>query len=342
MKRITFGIALFCAVLICMNATAKPLLFMPFKMGSYWWCPQGNGGSYTHSGNLYWSFDFNKIKSYNSPSDPAYGQPIYAPLEGTIYDVVENVTDFQNNYGSNSGNNYGWGNIVLLKDDSTGKCLRICHFKKNSVAVSAGQHVQAGTYLGQLGMTGWSTNPHLHMHLQNNCSNSTSIPFAFVEGPVADDGSWNTWKMSELMPRGNVIDEDNSSNLGNYFSEHSVVKSGSWTSGTLNTGFVGDGYKAHQVMSGDMHSFTWNFKTKKPGYYVVFAKWVAHPNRDKYTKYTVFGKTVYQNQTKDITTGWHYLGWGYLGSTSQKYSITMQGTTPGKYVVADGIIVIKL
>lgn len=340
MKRTSFMIALFCAGLILENAEAKPLLFMPFQIGTYWWCPQGNGGSYTHSGNLYWAFDFNKIKSIKGPSDPAYNQPVYSPLEGTVYQVVNNIPDFQNNNGSNAANNYGWGNVVLIEDDSTGNCVRMIHFKKDSIAVQAGQHVEAGTYIGKLGMTGWSTNPHLHIHLQSSCASSGSIPFSFVEGKVTDTGDWNTWKVSELTPRGSVLDEDNSQNLGSYFSQTTIAKSGSWQAGNLISGFTGDSYLTHQVMKGDMHSFTWNFSVTKPGFYIVFAKWNGHPNRDYKTKYTVFGQVKHVNQQKSLPLGWGYIGYGYLSDTGT-YQVSMQGTTPGKYVVADAIILVK-
>lgn len=341
MKRIAFVLTLFCAVVISVAATGKELLFMPFQFGTYWWCPQANGGSYTHTGNLYWAFDFNQIKSINGPSDPAYNKPVHSPLEGTVHTVVNNVPDFQNNSGSNKENNYGWGNVVLIEDTNTNNCVRICHFKQNSIVVQKGQKIEAGQYLGKLGMTGWSTNPHLHIHMQANCTSSQSVPFAFIEGPVTDNGDWNTLKMSELMPRSSVLDEDNSTNLGNYFSQSGVTKEGSWQPGNLTSGFTGDSYLVHQVTQGDTDKLSWMFKVYKAGYYVVFAKWTAHPNRDPKTKYTVFGWTVYANQQQNSFTGWHYLGWGYL-ETVGAYQITVQGTTKGQYVVADSIIAIKL
>ena len=43
---------------------------------------------------------------------------------------------------------------------------RYFHFKKNSVAVSVGEEVVAGTVLGQVGSSGISTRPHLHFELR--------------------------------------------------------------------------------------------------------------------------------------------------------------------------------
>ncbi|MBU1992818.1 MAG: peptidoglycan DD-metalloendopeptidase family protein [Patescibacteria group bacterium] len=342
MSRTKFIVALFWAALISAKGWAsEPLLYMPFKMGTYWWCPQAAGGGFSHTGKLYHSYDFNKIKSQSNSSDPAYGQPVYSPLRGTVKQVVNNIPDFQYNNVSNANNNYGWGNTVLIEDEATGKCLRICHFKQWSIAVQQGQKIDAVKYLGQIGMTGWSTNPHLHMHLQQNCSTSTSVPFSFVEGSVTDDGSWNTYKCSELSYRTSVIDEDGSTNLGNYLANSYVTKSGSWQSGTLFTGFVGEGYLAAQSSSWSKPKFTWHFNVQNTGFYVIFAKWTHHENRDHKAKYTVVGTVAYRDQRQYGSYGYTYIGWKFL-TPGDTYEVSVEGTTPGRYVVADAIVLLKL
>jgi murein DD-endopeptidase MepM/ murein hydrolase activator NlpD len=78
------------------------------------------------------------------------GTPVLVPIAGTVVDTGE--------YFFN-------GNTVLI-DHGRGLVSMYCHLSK--IDVQPGQHVAAGTRLGQVGMTGRVTGPHLHWGLALN------------------------------------------------------------------------------------------------------------------------------------------------------------------------------
>lgn len=74
------------------------------------------------------------------------------------------------------------GNHVVLGAGS--EEILIAHLKKGSVAVTAGQRVQAGQLLGVVGNSGNSTEPHLHIHAQRD-GHAVRIVFDDVRGRMA-------------------------------------------------------------------------------------------------------------------------------------------------------------
>lgn len=326
-----------CLVAVSTRAEKKPLLFMPFSAGSQWYCTQGPGGTYSHKNELYYSYDWNKASGVNNTSNPAFDQPIYSPIRGTVVHVTNWVTDFVDNGASTANNNYGWGNNVIIQDPMTGKYVRILHLKKGSIVVSVGQNVQIGTSLGRLGATGFSSSPHLHIHVQGSSATNKvpTIPINFVENPVIS-GKWHT---SKLTTNASVLDSDGSINLGHGFMATLFASTGTWTPGNWSgSGFTGDDYLYH-YNPGTSGKFIWKLKVASPGYYNVFVRWNPASNRDTKAKYTAFGATTYVNQQSG--GDWFLLSKPYLG-TADYYSITIEGTTPGTYVIADAIMLVKL
>lgn len=63
---------------------------------------------------------------------------------------------------------------------------RYLHLMKDSVAVSVGQEVSAGTVLGYVGSSGNSSMPHLHLQLED-AEGSVIDPYA---GPMSQPESW--------------------------------------------------------------------------------------------------------------------------------------------------------
>jgi murein DD-endopeptidase MepM/ murein hydrolase activator NlpD len=78
------------------------------------------------------------------------GTPVRAPLAGTVIDT---------------GKYFFNGNTVFV-DHGRGMISMYCHL--SSIDVKPGQRVAAGTTLGEVGMTGRVTGPHLHWGLSLN------------------------------------------------------------------------------------------------------------------------------------------------------------------------------
>ena len=93
----------------------------------------------------------------------AFGKELFAPCDGEIVLVIDGVKD--NNIGEMNPFNIG-GNMIILKTANK-EYLVLCHFKHQSIKVKEGQKIKQGEVLGLCGNTGNSSEPHLHIHIQN-------------------------------------------------------------------------------------------------------------------------------------------------------------------------------
>ena len=142
-----------------------------------------------------------------------WGQTVYSPIKGQVMAVVNDVeerspvnpfTDLQymrkatNAYISNSRRpEIVAGNYVLIKLDENQYAL-LAHLVKGSIKVLPGQIVERNQPIGQLGHSGNSTMPHLHMQFMDNSDFSIAqgIPFVFNEYEISESGSWKMKKGS--------------------------------------------------------------------------------------------------------------------------------------------------
>lgn len=77
-----------------------------------------------------------------------YGSPVSAAAKGTV---------------TTAGSGLGYGNYVVI-NHGEGYVSLYAHF--SDFAVSPGQQVEAGDVIGFVGMTGWTTGPHLHFEIR--------------------------------------------------------------------------------------------------------------------------------------------------------------------------------
>lgn len=115
--------------------------------------------------------DFMKLDGWGlrsrgvAPSDPEayliWGQPVYAPCAGTVVEAVDGRPDMR---PPAVDREYLPGNNVLL--DCDGVWVLLAHLQNGSVRVRAGSTVLVGERLGQVGNSGNSAKPHLHVHAQ--------------------------------------------------------------------------------------------------------------------------------------------------------------------------------
>ena len=110
----------------------------------------------------------------------SYDEPIYAPADGRVTQVVPNL---ESDLMGNMDKDHPGGNIVIM-DIGNGRFVYFGHLKKGSAAVEEGQFVKAGTLLGLVGNSGYSTHPHWHMHVQNQPTSASdqrkTYPFRFT------------------------------------------------------------------------------------------------------------------------------------------------------------------
>ncbi|WP_002148847.1 M23 family metallopeptidase [Bacillus cereus] len=126
--------------------------------------------------NERWAYDIlippAEVKSSKLEDYGIYGAKVLAPASGTVVsinndekDLVPGSDDFQSMAG----------NHIYLRLDETGTFLVLAHLKKGSIKVKEGQHINEGDVLAQVGNSGSSSEPHLHIHHQRQDPSNTSM-----------------------------------------------------------------------------------------------------------------------------------------------------------------------
>ena len=150
----------------------------PFYPGyPVWTMGQGNNGTFTHYGEQKYAFDFKAPQL----------TPIRAARGGTVVDLREDQT----------GNSYIIGTLLMLDDTELklycdqfkchpnwllirhedGTYATYWHMPEGGVVPQKGQKVFRGDVIGYVGITGWSTGPHLHFQEQNKDWWTTPVCF---------------------------------------------------------------------------------------------------------------------------------------------------------------------
>lgn len=119
-----------------------------------------------------WAYDLmvtNNGKSFFGDSTKldnyyCYGLPILSPANGKIVNVINNCQDMP--IGILGGDGYPEGNFITI-EVAPNEFLFICHIKPNSIKVKIGDIVSQGQPLGQVGNSGNTSEPHIHIHLQD-------------------------------------------------------------------------------------------------------------------------------------------------------------------------------
>ncbi|MBS0208660.1 MAG: urea transporter [Planctomycetes bacterium] len=159
-------------------------LALPFH--GAWSVWQGCDGPWTHKGPWQHAFDFvitdhegnthaddgTELKDYY-----CFRKPVLSPCRARVVAVVDDLPDNPINRVNKTHN---WGNYVLLLDDR-GFYVELSHFAYQSIKVRVGDRVEPGHLLGLCGNSGYSPQPHLHIHVQlAEPLGSPTVPFSFV------------------------------------------------------------------------------------------------------------------------------------------------------------------
>ncbi len=109
-----------------------------------------------------------------------YNEKVYSPIDGKIVKVVDGFDDLippERDATNKAGNH-----IVINMRGNT--YILVAHLMKNSINVREGQIVSKGQFIGRIGNSGNTSEPHLHIHcVETNddeyISNGIGIPILF-------------------------------------------------------------------------------------------------------------------------------------------------------------------
>ncbi len=99
----------------------------------------------------------------NNESYYAFGKDILAPCNARIVQVIDGVPD---NIPGETNTQDLTGNTLVLQTD-IGEYILFAHLQEGSILVEEGQEVVQGEVMAKCGNSGNSTEPHLHLSLQN-------------------------------------------------------------------------------------------------------------------------------------------------------------------------------
>jgi murein DD-endopeptidase MepM/ murein hydrolase activator NlpD len=110
------------------------------------------------------------LQSWRQHLGVDYGAPIGTPVR-SVGDATVEFAGWQN----------GYGNVVQL-DHGNDRSTLYAHLSR--IDVHKGQHVEQGQRIGAVGVTGWSTGPHLHFEFRVHGRHQDPIEIAKTSDPV--------------------------------------------------------------------------------------------------------------------------------------------------------------
>lgn len=147
-------------------------VILRFPLEGEWYVGQGGPSFLTNSHNRFpsqrFALDLYRLgpdgKSYagrgrNLTDYHAWGQPVFAPLSGLVREAADGYPDNRPGVKDREDSR---GNHVLLEDGQGARVL-LAHLRRGSVRVRPGDTVREGQILGQVGNSGNTSEPHLHI-----------------------------------------------------------------------------------------------------------------------------------------------------------------------------------
>ena len=108
-----------------------------------------------------------------------FGKSVISPCNGRVTAAVDKFEDL---IPPNRDPDHPAGNHVILRCQGTK--LLLAHLQKGSVAVNAGEKIETGQLIGQVGNSGNTTEPHLHIHavreLNGSVFNGDPVPILIM------------------------------------------------------------------------------------------------------------------------------------------------------------------
>ena len=125
--------------------------------------PDGSGPK---SQRFAYDFISRKVKNEgkNLEDYESFGSEVIAPADGIISQVIDGSVDVP------IGEADGFvltGNMIVI-DHKNGEWSVLAYLKQNSIKLKAGDKVKQGDLLGLCGNSGNTSEPHIHLHLQDH------------------------------------------------------------------------------------------------------------------------------------------------------------------------------
>jgi hypothetical protein len=114
-----------------------------------------------------------------------YGLPVLAPADGIVESRWDRDPDMP--IGElGGGTDPGGNHLVMLV--APGEYLFLCHLQPGSIRVKPGDRVRAGETIAAIGNSGNTSEPHLHIHLQDTSDSALGegIPLYFHNYRLGD------------------------------------------------------------------------------------------------------------------------------------------------------------
>ena len=93
-----------------------------------------------------------------------FGAPVRAPSRGAVVRAVDGLPDRRPTGSQPASVKGALGNHLVIKLEPGVFCV-LAHLKKGSIRVKAGERVRDGQLVAQVGSSGASDMPHLHLHI---------------------------------------------------------------------------------------------------------------------------------------------------------------------------------
>ncbi|WP_244189497.1 M23 family metallopeptidase [Streptomyces incarnatus] len=161
---------------------SAPLRF-PLRGGA-WYVGQGGGKGLNHHFSISeqrGALDIVAVDRAHGRKRPGtglesylvYGAKLYAPCDGVVISAADGLPDQEPGLIR-----FGplYGNHVFI--DTGHEVVKMAHLRPGSVAVSTGQNVRAGQLVGEVGNSGNTTEPHLHLHAERD---GVGLDLAFTD-----------------------------------------------------------------------------------------------------------------------------------------------------------------
>ncbi|MGH1571070.1 M23 family metallopeptidase [Methylobacterium sp. P31] len=151
--------------------------------------------------------DLKDLRSYR-----VYGEPVLAVADGTVVGSRNDLPDqVPGALPSNLPIDEADGNFIVM-DIGGGAFALYAHFRPGSITPPVGDHVTRGEFLGEVGNSGNSQAPHLHLHVMDGPNGllANGLPYVFeaftipaaVEAGTADfDQAEATGSPLRLTPK---------------------------------------------------------------------------------------------------------------------------------------------